>query len=92
MTTPLYLYNSYLKEADALILEIVNENDRRWQMVFDQTLFYPKGGGQPTDQGIVFTDNWKGKVTQALEKESKIFHYIESEDPPLRWEKFPFSL
>ena len=82
MTTPLYLYDSYLKEADAIIVEIVKENGRRWQMVFDQTIFYPKGGGQPTDQGIVCTDNWTGKVTQVLQKEGKIIHYIESEEPP----------
>lgn len=82
MTTPLYLYDSYLKEVDVIILEIVKENDRRWQMVFDQTLFYPIGGGQPTDQGIVCTDNWTGKVTLALQKEGKIIHYIESEQPP----------
>lgn len=82
MTIPLYLHDSYLTEADAVILEVVKEYERRWQIVFDQTIFYPMGGGQPTDQGIVCGDNWTGKVIQILQKEGKIIHYIESDEPP----------
>lgn len=82
MTIPLYLHNAYLKEAEATILEVIKESDKKWQIVLDQTIFYPRGGGQSTDQGILFTDNWKGKVSQALLKEDKIIHYIESDEPP----------
>lgn len=82
MTTPLYLHNSYLKEAEAAILDVVKENDKRWQIVLGQTIFYPRGGGQSTDQGIIYTDAWRGKVLQALLKEDKIFHYVESDQPP----------
>lgn len=38
---------------------------------------------QSTDQGTIFTDSWKGKVSQALLKEDKIIHYVESDQPPL---------
>jgi Ser-tRNA(Ala) deacylase AlaX len=81
MTFPLYLHNAYLKEAEATILEVVKENDQKWQIVLDQTIFYPRGGGQSTDQGFLFTDTWKGKVSQALLKEEKIIHYVESNQP-----------
>lgn len=84
MTDPLYLHNAYLKEAQGTILEVTQESDRRWQIVLDQTLFYPRGGGQSTDQGTIFTDTWQGKVAQALLKEDKIVHYVESDlHPPI---------
>lgn len=82
MTIPLYLQDAYLKETQATILEVIKESDKRWQIVFDQTIFYPRGGGQSTDQGVIFTDKWQGKLTQALLKEDKIIHYIESDEPP----------
>ena len=53
MTTPLYLHNAYLKEAEATILDVIKENDKKWQIILDQTIFYPRGGGQSTDQGII---------------------------------------
>ncbi|MBA3957130.1 MAG: alanyl-tRNA editing protein [Parachlamydiaceae bacterium] len=82
MTIPLYLHNAYLKEAEATILEVVKESDKRWLIAMDQTLFYPRGGGQSTDQGIIISDSWKGKVTQALQKEDRIVHEVEGDQPP----------
>ena len=82
MAIPLYLQDAYLKEMDATILEIAKESDQRWQIVLDQTLFYPRGGGQSTDQGILFTANWKGKVSQALQREEKIVHEVAGDQPP----------
>lgn len=82
MTVPLYLQDAYLKEMDAAIVEIAQESDKRWILVLDQTIFYPRGGGQSTDQGVLFTENWKGKVSQALQKEDKILHFVESDQPP----------
>ncbi len=84
MTTPLYLNDAYLKEMDAVIAEIDKESDQqqRWMIVLDKTIFYPRGGGQSTDQGILSTDNWKGKVCQVLLKDGKTIHYVEGEQPP----------
>lgn len=41
----------------ATILEVIMENDKKWQIILDQTIFYPRGGGQSTDQGTIFTKN-----------------------------------
>jgi alanyl-tRNA synthetase len=84
MTTPLYLNDAYLKEMEAVITEISKEIDQqqRWMIVLDKTIFYPRGGGQSTDQGTLFTDNWKGKVCQVLQKEGKTVHYVEGDQPP----------
>ena len=82
MTKALYLEDSYLKEMEATIVEVSKENENRWQVVLDKTIFYPRGGGQSTDQGSLFTDSWKCKVSQVLQREDKIIHYIEGEQPP----------
>lgn len=47
-TTRLYLQDSHCFESDACIVA-VRENS----VAFDQTCFYPGGGGQPADEGSV---------------------------------------
>ena len=82
MTTPLYMHDAYLKDMEATIIDVAKETDNRWLVVLDKTIFYPRGGGQSTDQGILFTETWKGKVSQALQKEDKIIHFVEGSEPP----------
>lgn len=47
MTKSLYLEDSYLKECDATVVKVTQGK----YVVLDQTIFYPKGGGQPHDVG-----------------------------------------
>ena len=82
MTTPLYLEDAYLKEMEATITNVAKESDNRWLITLDQTIFYPRGGGQSTDQGILRTDTWEGKVFQVLQKEGTIIHSVEGAEPP----------
>ncbi|UCC34066.1 MAG: alanyl-tRNA editing protein [Candidatus Bathyarchaeota archaeon] len=49
MTNALYLEDSYLKECDAIVASV---KDGKY-LVLDQTIFYPKGGGQPYDTGKI---------------------------------------
>lgn len=77
MTQHLFLENSYLKEMDATLVE-TGEG-----LVLDQTVFYPRGGGQSTDQGFLIAEGWKGKVSQVLIKEGKTVHFVEGTPPPV---------
>jgi len=82
MTTLLYLQDAYLKEMDATIIDVTQETTTRWQIVLNQTIFYPRGGGQSTDQGVLSTPQWQGKVMQALLKDDRVVHFVEGETPP----------
>lgn len=82
MTISLYLDDAYLKEMEAHIVELSKESENRWQVILNKTVFYPMSGGQPTDQGKLFTESWEGKVYQVLQKADKIIHYVEGSQPP----------
>lgn len=81
-TQQLYLLDSYIKEMDATILEVFPEGEKRWRVMFDKTVFYPMGGGQPTDQGMVTSDSWSGNVYQVMTKDGEIWHFVESDSVP----------
>ena len=53
-TKLLYLEDMTMLTADATVLDVQKENDKD-VVVLDQTCFYPQGGGQPYDQGIIET-------------------------------------
>lgn len=75
-TQPLYLNDSYLKEFEALVLQSGPK-----YVVLDKTVFYPEGGGQPCDTGVL---KWNGEelsVFRVLKRGSQIFHYLEGSIP-----------
>lgn len=88
-TEPIYLTDPYSKSMKATILEILPEPAKRLRVLLDQTVFYPMGGGQPTDQGSI---SWavdgisaQAKVYQVMMKDGEIWHYLEfaQKDLPL---------
>jgi Ser-tRNA(Ala) deacylase AlaX len=66
----------------AEVLEALPEGPNRWRVRLDQTVFYPMGGGQPTDQGRLEYDGKEVKVYQVMLKEGDIWHYVETPEPP----------
>lgn len=53
MTKALYLEDSYRRECDATVVSV---KDGKY-VILDQTIFYPKGGGQPWDTGKIVKGN-----------------------------------
>ena len=54
MTELLYYDDQYQKEFEATITDV----DENW-VALDKTIFYPTGGGQPCDTGVITTDDDK---------------------------------
>lgn len=73
MNGALYLEDSYLKECSATVL---SANER--EVVLDQTVFYPRGGGQPSDSGKIIKDSTEFRVISVFKKDGKIVHDVDS--------------
>ncbi|TPG92950.1 alanyl-tRNA editing protein AlaX [Brevibacillus laterosporus] len=73
-TAKLYYQNPYWRECTATVLQqITDECQKNW-VVFDQTIFYPTGGGQPHDTGYI----GKQKVLDVEERDGVIWHQLDT--------------
>jgi alanyl-tRNA synthetase len=75
-TRRLYYEDAYTKEFKAKVLRV---SDNR--VVLDQTAFYPEGGGQPSDHGILNFDDKQSKVVDIQKIGGKIVHFVEGSVP-----------
>ena len=73
MTRALYLEDSYLKECDAVVASV---NEGKY-VVLDQTIFYPKGGGQPCDTGKIIRGNDVYNVVYVGKFSGEISHEVD---------------
>jgi misacylated tRNA(Ala) deacylase len=73
MSKLLCIENSYLRECEATV-ESVDGKD----VVLDQTVFYPRGGGQPSDKGLLVSGS-EFQILEVRKKEGKIVHTLERE-------------
>jgi alanyl-tRNA synthetase len=54
MTKALYQDNTYLYECEAVVRRVEQSAaEGKYDLILDQTVFYPQGGGQPSDKGII---------------------------------------
>ena len=73
MTQALYLDDSYLRECDATVVSV---KDGKY-VVLDQTVFYPKGGGQPWDTGKMIRDHETFNVVYVGKFSGEISHEVD---------------
>ncbi|TSC78100.1 MAG: hypothetical protein G01um101433_387 [Parcubacteria group bacterium Gr01-1014_33] len=72
-TKLLYLENFSLLECESKVLEILPENEKV-TLTLDQTIFYPQGGGQPYDTGIIESANGKFIVEEVRSTDGLVRH------------------
>jgi alanyl-tRNA synthetase len=61
MTRLLFYEDVYIRQFEAKVVQIVQAGDRQG-LVLDQTSFYPMGGGQPADNGMLKGKSWEAQV------------------------------
>lgn len=72
MTVELFRDDSYTKELNVIVSEVIPEG-----LIFDKTIFYPEGGGQPGDEGFVTSDKNKTRVLGTKYINQKLVHLVE---------------
>lgn len=77
VTRLLYYEDSYLRQFEANVVQIV-QADGRQGVILDQTAFYPMGGGQPADNGVLKgkSGNWEAKVVDVQWRDGAPTHVL----------------
>ncbi len=73
MTEALYMNDSYLREWAAKVISVKDDK----YIVLDRTAFYPKGGGQPWDEGFITKNGQKFKVIYVGKFSGQISHEVD---------------
>ena len=78
MTELLYHTESYLKEFEASVIDLVDTG-----VVLDRTAFYTGGGGQPSDSGTLTTEEREYRVNGVKRVDGNLVHQISGDLPTL---------
>lgn len=78
MTDLLYHLDSYLKDFEATVTAIDEENHA---VILDRSAFYPGGGGQPFDNGILIAGDAHYPLRRARKAGADVFHILEGDGP-----------
>lgn len=77
MTELLYLHDSYLREFDATVTAVNGQT-----VALDQTAFFPSGGGQPSDAGLLRWPGGEARVLDIKKDGASARHDLEGPVPP----------
>jgi Ser-tRNA(Ala) deacylase AlaX len=67
-TNTLYLNDTYLFECEAVVTGVEAAENGEHRIILDQTVFYPQGGGQPTDEGTITGESGEQFVVRQVVK------------------------
>jgi len=76
MTELLYMEDSYLHEFEATVTAV-----QEGAVVLDRTAFYPGGGGQPYDVGMLAWDGVERAVTKVKKQGRDVWHWLDGDLP-----------
>jgi misacylated tRNA(Ala) deacylase len=77
MTDEIYSRDAYQAGTDATVTEVRDDG-----VVLDRTVFYPRGGGQPGDTGMLRWDGGEARVADTVKSSGEVLHVIEQGATP----------
>ena len=77
ITKALYYEDSHIQEFKANVLRVIDNK----YVVLNQTAFYPEGGGQPADHGVLEFHERKAEVIDAQKVSNIIVHAVRGPVP-----------
>ncbi|HEX3567935.1 MAG TPA: alanyl-tRNA editing protein [Acidimicrobiales bacterium] len=75
----LFSVDAYVRQFDASIVELDREQRR---IALARTAFYPWGGGQPHDLGVLTWDGGRAEVVRVGRDGGRIWHWLDGEELP----------
>jgi misacylated tRNA(Ala) deacylase len=75
MTDLLYQTDAYAREFTAQVLAV-----EEGALVLDRTAFYPGGGGQPADKGLLGWGSAEHTLTKIRKTGDQVRHWVETDD------------
>jgi len=72
-TERLYYDDQERSSFEAVVLDVF-EREEGYDVVLDQTMFYPEGGGQPADHGTLSTDDVTANVSDVQIADGVVVH------------------
>ena len=73
MTELLYQTDSYIQDFEAVVNAVLQDERA---IVLDRTAFYPGGGGQPCDLGLLSVDGLDYPVTKVRKQGEDVLHFL----------------
>jgi misacylated tRNA(Ala) deacylase len=73
-----FLHDAYARTFDAVV-SAVDHGEDGLRVALDRTLFYPTGGGQPHDVGVLRWDGGSARVTDVRKQGDEVWHTLEGD-------------
>jgi misacylated tRNA(Ala) deacylase len=77
MVEELFRQDAYIKEADATVTAVEERGVR-----LDRSIFYPTGGGQPGDTGLLRWDGGEARIVDSVKAEAGDVLHVLAPDAP----------
>lgn len=76
-TEPIYHHDAYQREFEATVVALDPAG-----IILDRTAFFPGGGGQPADRGVLAWDGAEHPLDEILKRGDLVLHRLTAGDPP----------
>jgi Ser-tRNA(Ala) deacylase AlaX len=74
-TIPIFWQDSYKTTGESKILRTAADEKKHYYIVLDETIFCPKGGGQPSDKGAISASGFKLQSKKVMQSGGVIVHW-----------------